>query len=193
TQSGDFGNYLLDFAEGRWTPENPTAEKPRTFNREDEYWISQANTYWYRSTDYLRLKNVQVGYTLPSNLVNRVGLKSARFYVNAVNLITWDQFDVFDPETDNQDGTVYPQKKVYNVAVNLTFYEKSLMKKIAKLFFAAAIAIATSCNTDFMNVEPRDRLTDAAVWSDPALVEAFVNEMYRGLNHGIRELMVGSL
>ncbi len=121
TQSGDFGNYLLDFAEGRWTPENPTAEKPRTFNREDEYWISQANTYWYRSTDYLRLKNVQVGYTLPSNLVNRVGLKSARFYVNAVNLITWDQFDVFDPETDNQDGTVYPQKKVYNVGVNLTF------------------------------------------------------------------------
>src|SRR5690606_23596560 len=121
TQSGDFGNYLLDFAEGRWTPENPTAEKPRSFNREDEYWISEANTYWYRSTDYLRLKNVQVGYTLPSNLVNRVGLKSARFYVNAVNLITWDQFDVFDPETDNQDGTVYPQKKVYNVGVNLTF------------------------------------------------------------------------
>src|SRR5690606_40483973 len=67
------------------------------------------------------------------------------------------------------------------------------MKKIAKLFFAAAIAIATSCNTDFMNVEPRDRLTDAVVWSDPALVEAFVNEMYRGLNHGIRELMMGSL
>src|SRR5690606_13591304 len=67
------------------------------------------------------------------------------------------------------------------------------MKKIAKLFFAAAIAIATSCNTDFMNVAPRDRLTDAVVWSDPALVEAFVNEMYRGLNHGIRELMVGSL
>src|SRR5690606_25879670 len=46
TQSGDFGNFLLDFAEGRWTPENPNSEKPRTFNREDEYWISQANTYW---------------------------------------------------------------------------------------------------------------------------------------------------
>ena len=44
-----------------------------------------------------------------------------------------------------------------------------------------------------MNVAPRDRLTDAVVWSDPALVEAFVNEMYRGLNHGIRELMMGSL
>src|SRR5690606_24523992 len=111
----------LPISEGRWTPENPNSEKPRTFNREDEYWISQANTYWYRSTDYVRLKNVQLGYTLPSTLVGRVGLSSARIYVNAVNLITWDQFDVFDPETDNQDGTVYPQKKVYNVGVNLTF------------------------------------------------------------------------
>lgn len=121
TQSGDFGNFLLDFAEGRWTPENPNSEKPRTFNREDEYWISQANTYWYRSTDYVRLKNVQLGYTLPPELVSKVSLGSARIYVNAVNLITWDQFDVFDPETDNQDGTVYPQKRVYNVGVSLTF------------------------------------------------------------------------
>src|SRR5690606_29145317 len=83
---------------------------------------SQANTYWYRSTDYVRLKNVQLGYTLPPELVSKVSLGSARIYVNAVNLITWDQFDVFDPETDNQDGTVYPQKRVYNVGVSLTFY-----------------------------------------------------------------------
>lgn len=121
TQSGDFGNYLMDFVEGRWTTENPSSEKPRSFNREDEYWMSQANTFWYRSTDYLRLKNLQLGYTLPAELVSRISLKSARFYVNAMNLVTWDQFDVFDPETDNQDGTVYPQKQVYNVGVNLTF------------------------------------------------------------------------
>ena len=51
----------------------------------------------------------------------------------------------------------------------------------------------TSCNTDFLNPEPEDRIGEAAVWGDPALSEAFVNEMYRGLNHGIRELMLGSL
>ena len=61
TQSGDFGNYLTDFADGRWTTENPSSEKPRTFNREDEYWISQRNTYWYRNTNYVRLKNIQLG------------------------------------------------------------------------------------------------------------------------------------
>ena len=121
TQSGDFGNFLSDFADGRWTTENPSSTKPRTFNREDEYWISQANTYWFRSTDYLRLKNIQLGYTLPASIVSKVGLKSARIYVNGLNLLTIDSFKVFDPETDNQDGTVYPQKKVYNAGVNLTF------------------------------------------------------------------------
>lgn len=121
TQSGDFGNYLQDFADGRWTTENPSSEEPRTFNREDEYWISQANTYWFRNTNYVRLKNIQLGYTLPSELINRVGMQTARIYVNAINLLTFDSFKVFDPETDNQDGTVYPQKQTFNVGVNLTF------------------------------------------------------------------------
>jgi hypothetical protein len=53
--------------------------------------------------------------------VSRVSLKNARIYINAINLFTIDSFKVFDPETDNQDGTVYPQKKTFNVGVNLTF------------------------------------------------------------------------
>lgn len=121
TQSGDFGNYLQEFADNRWTTENPNSEHPRTFNREDEYWVSQANTYWYRNTNYVRLKNIQLGYTLPTTMIERVGLKNARVYVNAINLLTFDSFKVFDPETDNQDGTVYPQKQTFNVGVNLTF------------------------------------------------------------------------
>ena len=55
------------------------------------------------------------------------------------------------------------------------------------------IFYSTSCDTDFLNVTPEDRFSDEVVWQDPNLVEAFVNEMYRGLNHGIRELMLGSL
>lgn len=121
TQSGDFGNYLTDFSDGRWTTENPSSTKPRTFNREDEYWVSQANTFWYRNTDYLRLKNIQIGYNLSSDLVKKVGLKSARVYTNGINLITLDSFKVFDPESSAQDGTYYPQLRIYNVGVNLTF------------------------------------------------------------------------
>jgi hypothetical protein len=121
TQSGDFGNYLQEFAEQRWTTENPNSEHPRTFNREDEYWMSQGNTYWFRNTNYVRLKTIQLGYSLPTTLIERVGLKNARIYVNAINLLTFDSFKVFDPETDNQDGTVYPQKQTFNVGVNLGF------------------------------------------------------------------------
>lgn len=68
------------------------------------------------------------------------------------------------------------------------------MKNILKYILTITLFLhATSCDTDFLNVTPQDRMTDNAVWSDPNLVEAFVNEMYRGLNHGIRELMAGSL
>lgn len=68
------------------------------------------------------------------------------------------------------------------------------MKTILKYIFTVVLFMqVSSCNTDFLNVAPEDRFGDDAVWGDPALVEAFVNEMYRGLNHGIRELMAGSL
>jgi starch-binding outer membrane protein, SusD/RagB family len=68
------------------------------------------------------------------------------------------------------------------------------MKNIIKYILGITLFLyTTSCNTDFLNVVPEDRFGDVSVWKDPSLVEAFVNEMYRGLNHGLRELMLGSL
>lgn len=68
------------------------------------------------------------------------------------------------------------------------------MKNLLKYILATTLFFfASSCDTDFLNPPPEDRFGDETVWQDPALVEAFVNEMYRGLNHGIRELMLGSL
>lgn len=68
------------------------------------------------------------------------------------------------------------------------------MKRILKYILGILFLVqANSCNTDFMNVDPPGRLSDAAVWTDPALTEAFVNDIYRGLGHGIKELMAGSL
>ena len=68
------------------------------------------------------------------------------------------------------------------------------MKNIIKYILGISLVLySTSCDTDFLNVNPEDRFSENVVWKDPGLVEAFVNEMYRGLNHGIRELMLGSL
>lgn len=69
-----------------------------------------------------------------------------------------------------------------------------MKKNISKYILITALFLCgSSCNTDFLNVVPEDRFREAAVWKDPSLTEAFVNEMYRGLNHGLRELMSGSL
>jgi hypothetical protein len=67
---------------------------------------------------------------------------------------------------------------------------KNIFKYILGLTFAVYIS---SCNQDYLNPTPEDRFPEESVWKDPGLVEAFVNEMYRGLNHGLRELMLGSL
>lgn len=121
TESGEIGNYLQEFAENRWTPDNPSDEHPRTFNRGDEYWASQANTYWLRSNDYVRLKNLEIGYVLPTGLSETVGLDRLRVYASGHNLLTFDKLGVMDPETSSDSGQYYPQQRVFNMGLTMSF------------------------------------------------------------------------
>jgi TonB-linked SusC/RagA family outer membrane protein len=121
TESGDIGNYLEEFADGRWTPDNPSSTKPRAFNRSDDYWISNDNTYFLRSTDYVRLKTVELGYRLPTSVASRIGLKRPRIYVSGFNVLTWDKFGLMDPESRNASGQYYPQARVFNVGASVSF------------------------------------------------------------------------
>jgi len=123
TMSGDIGNYLADFAEKRWTPDNPDAEGPRAYNREAEYWspMGNLNTYFLRETDYIRLKTFEVGYNLSSSLSSQLGLQQMRVYANGFNLLTWDRFGLMDPEASHPGGHYYPQKRVVNVGLSVTF------------------------------------------------------------------------
>jgi hypothetical protein len=120
-QSGEFGNYLQDFFDGRWTAENPSATQPRVYNREDQYWAANRNTHWLRSTDYIRLKNLRVGYTLPTSLLEKAGIKYTQVYFSGMNLLTWDKFKIFDPEIDNEQIASYPTRRLFNLGLNLTF------------------------------------------------------------------------
>ncbi|SMO62324.1 SusC/RagA family TonB-linked outer membrane protein [Fodinibius sediminis] len=131
TESGDFGNYFAQFAEKRWRPDpdNPMlqhpdqshAEGPRAFQRTEEYWIANQNTYFFRNTDYVRLKTLEIGYNMPSDLTSKIGMKNMRVYLNGFNLLTWDSFGLMDPETQNGAGSYYPQKRVFNAGISLTF------------------------------------------------------------------------
>ena len=122
TESGEIGNYLQSFADGRWTVTNTGASKPRTFNRGNEYWAGNGNTYFLRKTDYLRLKNLQFGYTLPRKITDKVGIQLFRVFVSGYNLLTYSpDYKDFDPEASAGNGQSYPLQRVLTAGLTLTF------------------------------------------------------------------------
>jgi TonB-dependent starch-binding outer membrane protein SusC len=124
TESGDIGNYMRYSHDNRWTIDNPSSTDPRLAIRGDTYYTGGnfgANTYFLYSKDYLRLKNVELGYNVPIQVTKKIGLNGLRLYVNGLNLVTWDKYKIFDPEADNGAGSYYPQARVINTGVRLTF------------------------------------------------------------------------
>ncbi len=123
TDSGEWGDFLAEDADGRWTVDNPDATKPRTWERIDEYWSQGGstpnNTYWLRNNDYMRLKNVELGYNMPDRINKKLGIDGLRIYLSGINLITLDKRESFDPEVTST--TAYPPNKIYNVGLTLTF------------------------------------------------------------------------
>ncbi|MDG5798900.1 TonB-dependent receptor [Marinilabiliaceae bacterium ANBcel2] len=86
----------------------------------------QTQTRYLEDASYIRLKNLQIGYTLPVDITGNFGIERARFYVAGENLLTFTSLtDIFDPETVGlagwSDGKTYPLSKVYSIGVNLTF------------------------------------------------------------------------
>lgn len=107
---------------GRWTPEtHNTATFPRLSTNENGNNHTPVSTFWQQSADYLRLKNLEIGYDLPKDFVNKYGLGAVRVYLNGMNLYTWDSMKSGDPEAPSGRGNIYPQQKVYNIGVNVTF------------------------------------------------------------------------
>ncbi|QJW89733.1 TonB-dependent receptor [Spirosoma taeanense] len=120
-ESGNIGNYLKEIYTDRWTVDNPSSVHPRIANRSDQY-FSGGNTYWLRSADYIRLKNLEIGYTIPETIGKKVGISSLRVYVNALNLATIvNKLGSFDPEADNATGQYYPQSRIINTGLSLRF------------------------------------------------------------------------
>jgi TonB-linked SusC/RagA family outer membrane protein len=102
----------------RWTPENPNATYPRfTYQLAHNQRFS---TFWLEDASYLRLKNIQLGYTLPKRLTERYRIGQLRLYVSADNLFTkTDFFYAYDPETPVSTGGYYPQVKTFVIGLNL--------------------------------------------------------------------------
>lgn len=122
TESGDIGNFLKYSHDNRWSIDNPSGEHPRLASRGDTYFTGGPygnNTYFLFNKNYLRVKNIEIGYTF--GLGDKLGIRDLRVYFNALNLLTFDKHKVFDPETESQSGVFYPQARVLNMGASLSF------------------------------------------------------------------------
>ena len=125
-QGGTYRKEHLDY----WTEQNHDASTPRLSYKSSNN--TYTSSFWMKSAAYLRLKNLQLGYDLPSKWMKAIGLKSAYIYANAENLLTFTDFwDGYDPEVNYNasatDGVSlgaannYPQTKAFTFGVDIKF------------------------------------------------------------------------
>lgn len=112
----------------RWTPENPSTTMPRLWIDRSGYngqtIETQPSSFWVQNLAYLRIKNIQIGYTLPKSTLSKLKVDKIRFFVNAQNLITFSKYKDFDPErlsTQQYVTNSLPQLRIITTGVNLTF------------------------------------------------------------------------
>ena len=108
-------NLQTFIAENHWSPDNQNihAPYPRLTAIENKN-NSQTSLYWMRDGDFLKLKNMELGYTY----------KSMRFYLRGSNLLTFSKFDLWDPEQGGGNGLKYPTQRVFNIGFQMTINGK---------------------------------------------------------------------
>lgn len=117
------GNLPQFWVNEAWTEENPSNRYPRLAESVHNFPTTDVpgvQTYLYNAS-YLRLKNIEVGYTFPTSWLSRIGVTNARVYVNAQNLFTISNVPQIDPENTEQEGWTYPQMKSFNFGLSLQF------------------------------------------------------------------------
>jgi TonB-linked SusC/RagA family outer membrane protein len=122
------GSALTQFLDN-WHPVNPNDDpySPNTVwaSGNFPYTGTTANTnssFNFHSAAYLRLKSIEVGYTLPNSVLSRIGLKGVRVFINGYNLLTFTGLKYVDPEHPSGTyGYLYPLDKLYNAGINVNF------------------------------------------------------------------------
>lgn len=118
-------NVQRDAYENRWTAANPNpnAAYPKLRNIASGFFNTNRVDFWYRDATFLRLKNAQIGYTLPKKIIGRAGMSSLRLYVSGENLFTLSDFyKGWDPEMQTGGSAwYYPLSKLYVAGISLKF------------------------------------------------------------------------
>lgn len=122
-RNGEEGGNAFAFFMDYWSPANPNGKYPRPGDGLGS--LNDVNSsYWLHSGAFLRLKNVQLAYNLPSTITTKMGLTRVRFYISGFNLAVFSKIKDFDPElpqgTSNM-GMYYPQNKSLVAGANISF------------------------------------------------------------------------
>ena len=113
--------------DNRWTTESPDkwAEYPRLETLNMNHTNLQVSDYWIRNAGFLRVKNVQIGYSLPQSLCNKIGMTGMRVYLSGQNLFNFNSFyKGWDPENEIGTGdapSYYPINSIYSFGFNFKF------------------------------------------------------------------------
>ena len=115
------GNVEREAAEKAWTLDNMDSDWPRLGSNVSNGHTTRSSFY-YRDASFLRLKNVELGYTFNQAMFGtKVGIRSLRIYIAGYNLLTFSGLKNVDPETDDESYQNYPQMRIFNAGVKLTF------------------------------------------------------------------------
>lgn len=107
---------------GRWTGEGTSNTYPRLTNDDPNHNFSNPSNFYLEDGDYFRIKTIQVGYSLPSDVVKRAAMSKARIYVTGENLFTFTKYTGYDPEIGGGvDKGYYPQAKTVLLGLNVQF------------------------------------------------------------------------
>ena len=109
----------------RWTGEGTSNDYPRLSDTDPNGNFGRFSDFYLEDGDYLRLKTLQVGYTLPEDLITKFGLQKLRLYVTGENLVTLTDYTGFDPEIGGNvlgiDKGFYPQARSFMLGLNVQF------------------------------------------------------------------------
>lgn len=115
-----WGNFSYEMHNDYWTPENPNASLPRHYAGSGHNY--KTSDHWLQNAAYMRMKNLQLGYSFKKELLNKAGIERLRIYFSGENLFEFSRLNKnFDPELTDANGFVYPIMRNFSCGVNLTF------------------------------------------------------------------------
>ena len=116
------GQVFQDVARNHWTVDNPNpnAPYPRLGTTRSNNNV-QTSDYWTRDMSFIRLKNAEIGYTVPKKITRKAKIEALRVYVAGTNLVTFSKFKLWDPELETATGTRYPITRNISLGLNMNF------------------------------------------------------------------------